>query len=110
MKYSSIQFRRDQNEFFVTVTQRVNQYFKANSIDRTANWNMVVKTVFMLALYFTPYSIVLTGAFTTTWQLIGLYAVMGLGMAGIGLSIMHDANHGSYSKKSWINNAMGLTL
>src|SRR5690349_16640753 len=110
MKYSSIQFRRDQNEFFTTVTQRVNQYFKANKIDRTANWHMVIKTVFMMALYFTPYALILTGSFVATWQLFILYGIMGLGMAGIGLSIMHDANHGSYSKKSWINNTLGLTL
>ena len=39
-----------------------------------------------------------------------LYAVMGFGKAGIGLSIMHDANHGAYSNKSWVNNLMGATL
>jgi linoleoyl-CoA desaturase len=35
---------------------------------------------------------------------------MGFGTAGIGLSIMHDANHGSYSKKKWINNLLGFSL
>ena len=35
---------------------------------------------------------------------------MGLGMAGIGLSIMHDANHGSYSSNQKLNNFLGLTL
>jgi linoleoyl-CoA desaturase len=110
MKYSSIQFRRDQNEFFITLTQRVNQYFKAKGIDRTANWHMVVKTIFMLTLYFTPYFLILTSAFTATWELIVIYMIQGLGVAGIGLSIMHDANHGSYSKKAWINNTLGLTL
>ena len=32
------------------------------------------------------------------------WILMGLGMAGIGMSVMHDANHGSYSKKKSINN------
>jgi linoleoyl-CoA desaturase len=110
MKYSSIQFKRDRNEFFITLNQRVNQYFKTNKIERTANWHMVVKTIFMLTLYFTPYFMVLAGAFASTWQLMLIYAVQGLGVAGIGLSIMHDANHGSYSKKAWVNNLLGLTL
>ena len=35
---------------------------------------------------------------------------MGVGMAGIGLSIMHDANHGSYSKNKVVNRLFGITL
>ena len=35
---------------------------------------------------------------------------MGFGTAGIGLSIMHDANHGAYSKNSKINYWMGRTV
>lgn len=110
MKYSSIQFARSQNEFFATLTKRVNEYFKLNKIERTANGYMIFKTAFMLALYFTPYGLILGGGFTATWQLWTLYATMGLGAAGIGLSVMHDANHGSYSRKAWINNVLGLTL
>jgi linoleoyl-CoA desaturase len=37
-------------------------------------------------------------------------ALMGFGMAGIGLSVMHDANHGGYSNKSWVNNLLGFSL
>jgi linoleoyl-CoA desaturase len=35
---------------------------------------------------------------------------MGLGLAGIGLSVMHDANHGAYSRKKWVNNLIGYSL
>ena len=35
---------------------------------------------------------------------------MGFGMAGIGLSIMHDANHGAYSKNKFVNNALGKLI
>ena len=31
-------------------------------------------------------------------------------MASIGFNVMHDACHGSYSTKSWVNNLMGLSL
>lgn len=110
MKYSSIQFARNQNEFFTTLSQRVNHYFKSNSIERTANGAMVFKTIFMLTLYSAPYFLVVTGAVTSGWGMIILCALMGLGAAGIGLSIMHDANHGSYSKKKWVNDLLGLTL
>jgi linoleoyl-CoA desaturase len=35
---------------------------------------------------------------------------MSLGLAGIGLSVMHDANHGAYSNKKWVNTLMGYSL
>lgn len=110
MKYSSIQFAKNKHEFFATLTQRVNQYFKTNKIERTANWHMVIKTVIMLSLYLVPYALILSGMFTTGLALVLISVLMGFGVAGIGLSIMHDANHGSYSKKAWVNNTLGFTL
>ena len=103
-------FARGQAEFFATLTQRVNGYFTSNNIQRTANSEMVIKTIFMLSLYSIPYALMITGVFPGVWAMLALYAVMGLGKAGIGLSIMHDANHGSYSNKAWVNNFFGATL
>ncbi|MFN8691290.1 MAG: fatty acid desaturase, partial [Cyclobacteriaceae bacterium] len=71
---------------------------------------MVIKTIFMFSLYFIPYFLVLSGLFTSWWALAALCVVMGLGVAGIGLSIMHDANHGAYSDKAWLNELMGYSL
>jgi len=42
--------------------------------------------------------------------MLGLWVLMGLGMAGIGLSIMHDANHGAYSKNPTVNRMMGYLI
>jgi linoleoyl-CoA desaturase len=108
--HKPIRFARTQAEFFPILTQRVNAYFVNNNIKKTANAEMVIKTIFMIALYFTPYALLLAGVCSNVWQMWGLYAVMGLGKAGIGLSIMHDANHGSYSDKKWVNKLMGATL
>ena len=35
---------------------------------------------------------------------------MGLGLAGIGLNVMHDANHDAYSDKKWVNLRVGRVL
>lgn len=110
MKYSSLQFAKCQHEFFATLTQRVNHYFKSNKIERTANVHMVVKTFVMFSLYFVPYTLVLTQVVTGGLGLLLTAMLMGIGVAGIGLSIMHDANHGSYSKKAWVNNLLGFSL
>jgi linoleoyl-CoA desaturase len=39
-----------------------------------------------------------------------MWLVMGFGMAGIGLAVMHDANHGVYSKNKRINRLLGYSL
>jgi linoleoyl-CoA desaturase len=36
--------------------------------------------------------------------------LMGIGMAGVGMNVMHDGNHGSFSKYSWINKLMGSSI
>jgi len=64
----------------------------------------------MFALYFGPYAFILSGLITSTWLLLLPVLLMGLGLAGIGLSVMHDANHGAYSDKPWVNTLMGYSL
>ena len=101
---------KDQTEFFKELRKNVNTYFKENNISRYANFNMKFKTVFMLSLYFVPFIMILTGVVSSPWWVMLMWALMGLGMAGIGFSIMHDANHGSYSKNQKVNHALGSLI
>jgi linoleoyl-CoA desaturase len=71
---------------------------------------MKIKTIFMICLYFTPFILMLTGVVTSLWAIMLMWAIMGLGMSGIGLSIMHDANHGSYSKNDKVNRRIGWII
>ncbi|HEY9048088.1 MAG TPA: acyl-CoA desaturase [Ohtaekwangia sp.] len=71
---------------------------------------MKVKTIFMHLLYFTPYILMMTGVVTNPWLMLLMCALMGFGLAGIGLSVMHDANHGAYSNKKWVNQMLGYSL
>jgi len=64
----------------------------------------------MFLLYGIPYALLFTGLITSFIPLLLVYIVMGIGLAGIGLSVMHDANHGAYSKKQWINSLLGYSL
>lgn len=105
-----VKFASGQSEFHTTVIQRVNTYFKSNNLSRNANQAMVVKTIIMFLLYFIPYAITLTGVVTSFGVYLGLYFIMGIGIAGIGMSVMHDANHGSYSIKPWLNDFLGFSL
>ncbi len=108
MNTKSIKFNlQDQPEFFKELRSRVNAYFKDNGISKYGNWNMKLKTVFMLSLYFVPLIMMLTGVVSSVWLSMIMWSLMGFGMAGIGLSVMHDAIHGSYSKNKTVNKWMG---
>lgn len=64
----------------------------------------------MLSLFFAPLVILNIGIVTSPLLLFALYIMSGLGMAGIGMGIMHDAIHGSYSKSKKVNKIMGYTM
>ncbi len=99
----------DSAKFFRTLNKRVNEYFKDNNIKRTGNWRLHVKTIAMFSMFLTPYFLILTLDISQWWMLL-LTIVMGVGMAGVGMNVMHDGNHGSYSSKKWINKVMGGSL
>jgi linoleoyl-CoA desaturase len=97
-------------EFNKTLRKRVNEYFRTNNISRHANVQMVIKTIFMISLLFVPYSFLLSGVIENSWAVYGMWILMAFGMSGIGLSIMHDANHNSYSKRKGVNIALSYLL
>lgn len=102
--------RSNPNDFISDLRSRVNDYFESHNITRYANSRMIVKSVFLLALYLIPYILVLTSKINNPWTVLGLWIIMGIGSAGIGLSIMHDANHGSYSRSARLNKYLGYLL
>src|SRR5210317_1214924 len=111
MSQAQVKFNnQDRPEFLKEVRSKVNMYFKENNISRYANFGIKFKTAFMLSLYFVPYLLMMTGIINSVWPVIGMWALMGFGMSGIGLSIMHDANHKSYSRKEWVNQSLGFLL
>ncbi|KQW98469.1 acyl-CoA desaturase [Flavobacterium sp. Root420] len=101
--------KQDNLKFFRTLNSRVNNYFKENNIQKTGNWKLHLKAVILFAVFLTPYFLILT-LNMPFWAQLLLNILMGVGMAGIGMNVMHDGNHGSYSSKSWINKIMGGSI
>jgi linoleoyl-CoA desaturase len=99
------------NGFYDTVTANVDSYFLANKISPYANATMWVKTAVMLSLYLVPYLLMVTGVGAINpWLFYGFWVLMGCGMIGIGTSVMHDAQHGSYSPNKKVNAFIGFIL
>lgn len=95
--------------FFQTIKAGVDQYFTANRIKQTGNWKLYSKSVILLSSAMAIYLSLLFISLPV-WASLLLCAVLGLLLASIGFNVMHDACHGSYSSKKWVNNIMGLTL
>lgn len=99
----------DHPDFFRDLRKRVSDYFESRGISRKGGPAMFVKSVIMLLLYLTPF-VLLLAVNPATWAVYLLWLVMGVGMAGIGMNIMHDAIHRSYSSSNLVNKVMGTSL
>ncbi|MEZ4825150.1 MAG: acyl-CoA desaturase [Bacteroidia bacterium] len=95
--------------FFHVLRKRVDDYFQEGNLSPHANATMVIKTLSMFAIYLVPFFMILS-LDLPLWTMWALTAIMGVGLAGIGLSVMHDANHGAYSSNKYINQILGFTL
>ena len=110
MELPIVRFNRKPSDFSKTLKERVDAYFKENGLSRQGDWRMYAKTVLMLGLFFTPWAFIAFGGTGGGWQFWVAEIVMGFGLAGIGLNVMHDANHGSFSKHKWVNQTVSYVL
>jgi linoleoyl-CoA desaturase len=99
----------DQADFFRTLNQRVNAYFQDNKLKKCGNWKLYLKSAVVFAIFLTPYFLCLSGIFNQ-WIMLLLSMVIGAGMAFVGMCVMHDGNHGSFSNRKWVNNLMGSSI
>lgn len=95
--------------FFQALKADVEKYFQTTGKKKTGNWLLYSKTLVLVPLAIALYVSLLT-VHLNVWAGIGVSALLGFVLAGIGFNIMHDANHGSYSTKKWVNDLLGLTL
>jgi linoleoyl-CoA desaturase len=91
------------------VKARVSEYFHARGISGKANAGMWIRTIVMLGMTAGAYGLILTNWFSPL-SMLGLAVVLGVGLAGIGFGVAHDALHGAYSASPRVNRALGLTL
>ncbi len=71
---------------------------------------MHVKTAVILGWFATSYTLLLALGGVSAWLAVGLTISLALATAGVGFSVMHDANHGAYSRSPRVNRAVGLAL
>ena len=102
--------QRNKPEFIIELRKQVKEYFETNNISRYGNWKLYLKTLVMFSILLVPYFLMMTGVISSFAGAVICWIIMGVGSAGMGMSVMHDANHRSYSKNQGINRWMGKTL
>jgi linoleoyl-CoA desaturase len=104
-----VTFNNRNNTFFQSVKGSVDTYFKTQKLKRTGNWKLYLKAWILIPAAIALYLFLLSGHYT--W-LPGILASMlfGLALVCIAFNVMHDACHGSFSERKWVNNMMGLTM
>ena len=100
---------KDRSKFFGILKANVDAYFTENNISKHANGSMIFKTVVMIFLYIAPLASLMF-FHQETWQIMIGFSIVGLGMAGIGMNVMHDANHNAYSANPMVNKLVGYSL
>jgi linoleoyl-CoA desaturase len=96
-------------DFGRDVKARVAEHFARTGGSPHANMAMICKSVVIALAYFGSYALLLGGhlAWPCAWLLC---VVMGIGLAGLGFSVAHDALHGAYSADSRVNGLLGLAF
>lgn len=108
---SKIKFtRQNKPEFIRELRENVYDYFTSNNISKYGNFSIVLKSVLMALLCFVPYVLMISGLIHPVLLILLAWVIMGTGMAGMGMVLMHDANHGSYSKNARINKLFSKSL
>jgi linoleoyl-CoA desaturase len=106
---ATITFPNRAARFAEDVKREVGAYFTERGISEKANAAMVAKTVILLGGTVAVYLTILFGGLGP-WPMLGLAVLMGVGVAGVGFSVSHDALHGAYSGNPVVNKWLGLTF
>lgn len=106
---ASVTFNNSCRQFFQAVKKSVDLYFESNQLRKTGNWKLYMKAVILIPVALALYSFLLWGHYQW-WAGVLLSALLVLSLVCIAFNVMHDACHGSYSLKKWVNEIMGLSM
>ena len=104
-----VTFNSRNSSFYAELKSSVEQYFAEKGINKTGNWDLYTKAIILFTLAIGIYVALLTLNMPPIAGIL-LSTLLGFVLASIGFNVMHDACHGSYSSKKWLNNTLGLTL
>ncbi len=73
------------------------------------NINLYIKAFILIGVYFSLYTALFLFS-VPLWILVCMGILAGIAKSGIGMGVMHDANHRSFSQKEWVNLLFGSSI
>lgn len=108
MKNVGVRFDNRLDRAFTTeLKARVADHFREQGRSRRAPPGMWIKAAVMVSLVFGPWALILFGGLPL-WAMWLCCVALGIGVAGYGFGVMHDAMHGAYSKNRVVTAVLGL--
>lgn len=106
---AKVTFCKKNTIFYNDLKCSVENYFSTTGVQKTGDWRLYLKAAILIPSAVFIYIFLLSSQYPV-WLGISFSALLGFTFASIGFNVMHDACHGSYSSKKWVNNILGLTL
>jgi len=106
---AKVTFNKSNRDFYNELKGSVEQYFSQHNINKTGDWRLYIKALTLIPVAIGLYIFLLVFPVTAITGIL-LSGLLGFIIASIGFNVMHDACHGSYSSKKWVNNLLGYSL
>jgi linoleoyl-CoA desaturase len=106
---AKVTFNNKSSAFYTSLKANVDRYFVEKKRKKTGDWRLYSKTLILVPSAIAIYCCLLTIEMPAFISL-PLCSLLGLIFASIGFNVMHDACHGSYSSKKWVNELVGYSL
>jgi linoleoyl-CoA desaturase len=105
---AKIRFSRH-GAFYREVIECVDAYFERSGRRRRDMPQMYLKSALLLAWFAGSWTLLVFAA-ASAWQAALCAVSLGLSIAAIGMGVQHDANHGAYSSRPWVNRLFSCSL
>lgn len=99
----SAKFAHPNPSFYVELKKRINEYFKTSGKDMTGGSRIMTKAIVLVLALVAIYVTLVFFTPSSTIVCLLLCALLGAATAAVGFNVMHDGNHGSFSKNPIVN-------
>jgi linoleoyl-CoA desaturase len=110
MSLPPLKFQASENQEFCGVLKvRIKEYFKNQQKSIHSDTAMKIKTILLLTIWVGSYLSIIFGLVPVNLNFL-LWFILGVSVALVTINIGHDAIHGAYSNKKWVNDLLGHTF
>lgn len=106
---SKVSFNNKNHVFYTSLKASVDKYFTFTGKKKTGDFRLYSKSIILILVAIALYTTILLVPMALVLSILSSL-FLGFILACIGFNVMHDANHGSYSSRKWVNETLGLTL